>query len=239
MLQTFHLLDCSGHPLLKQNRLQITHQVILLFQSLSGWASLRASQQADLSFRGVILSQKGSVVHTVKCLVWGICAVEPRESWVPLCVHAAPEGSVWRYSMCCVSSGFCMFERVGMRWRECGLTPDPPDYPVASGAEKYRAFLPALPTPLTKSHSEEHFSHQIPNTQLYSFLAEDQEKWVFTWEGAWCWWPHMWGHNPVHPAKPTAREHTDFCHTNQPVIPVCVGYATRTYTHFTTPATNN
>lgn len=118
-----------------------------LSQSLNGWVSLRASQQADLSSGGVTLNQKASVVQSVKCQR-GVFVRGNRWSWVAsLCVRAVPRGSVWTYSMCCVSSGFCMFERVGMRWKECGSTPDPQDYALASGAEEYRAFLPASPRP--------------------------------------------------------------------------------------------
>lgn len=161
-----------------------------------------------------------------------------RAECLALC-PCCPEGSVWRYSMCCVSSGFCIFERVGMRRRECSLTPDPPDYPLASGVEKYRAFLPVLPTPLTKSHSEGHFSHHIPNTQLYSFLAEDQEKWVFTWEG-FCLLlmvlvtPHV----RVQPSSSSQAHgqgtHWLLSHTDQPAFIECAGY-----THFTKRLTNS
>lgn len=60
-------------------------------------------------------------------------------------------------------------------WSHCSC-------PIASGAEyscwdrdKNSHARTPLPTLFAKSHSARHFSHQFPNTQLYSFLARTQK----------------------------------------------------------------
>lgn len=65
---------------------------------------------------------------------------------MPHCVCVLPRGlSLEVQYMCCVSSGFCMFERVGMGRRECGLTPDPPRLSLSLRSREIQGLLASPP----------------------------------------------------------------------------------------------